>query len=163
MTRISTALALLGVGFLVGWQGRVESALAGVTRMTGATCKRLDLTTYTSESFNPTAGSSSGSLWGDVYCVLEDDSSLVPRASILSVVIDGRKSQPSSNVIAQACVKFYAATGFSCGASLIGPSAVGDFSISPSVTSWTTYPADFAYIYVSAPDDTSVRGYWIND
>lgn len=105
-----------------------------------------------------------------VQCPMPDDT-YFPKTSVAYVNVHGYDPASTVQACAYACVTYWGTNGGTCGdIKCSGNAFVGDYTVSPPLTAWTTaYANDFAYLRVgvgqtstSAPRGT-IRGFFLSD
>lgn len=102
---------------------------------------------------------------GNVYCPVVDDNPSATFSASTSLNVDVYDGTSSASLTAQACVTFAGSLGSSCGsAAPSGGAFTGHTTLSPSLSSWTGYPNDYAFALVVVPANGTgvnyVKGYW---
>ncbi len=87
----------------------------------------------------------------------------LPETDLLRTLnIHGHDANSQFSVFAQACVIYWPSNGGECGAGAFsGNGFVGEYTISPALTSWNSaHSADFAYVVVALQPNDTLRGFW---
>lgn len=156
---------LFAAGFVVGSLVGGAEAIAGWRSYPGQACS-------TNEARGQALGVStiSGPTLANylsAYCPVPDDNPSARFSNATGLTVSVYDSSTTAYQRAQACVTYYGSLGGSCGSfasSGTSAAATGNYSISPSRSSWTTYPDEYAYVYVELSGVTGspsyVKGYY---
>jgi hypothetical protein len=96
------------------------------------------------------------STYGKLYCAVHDSSSFQHGAANGGGVYGYNYS--GGYLGAKACVKYYAASGGSCGTGT-STTSTGNVSINPSFSIWNSLPDDFAYLDIDIKNSGSTAFY----
>lgn len=160
MKRLVVVLALVGASGVV-W--------AGFRRQSSAFCTPKFSTYW--YSMTVSQGLISTGLGDQLfYCPLLDDSKFgrgppapPPAPAMLSYVnvhVNDTNAGAGRNVTAFACIQYWGSIGSACGTSSATPPGTGTATLTPGVTQWTTFPADFAYLEITVCPNCQIYGYF---
>ena len=151
MKRLLLVLALVGASGVV-W--------AGFRRQSAAFCSPLFNTNWYEMTNN--RGLISRGL-GDqrFFCPVLDDSKFGRNTlTFVNVHVNDTNAGPGRSVTASACIQFFGSFGLACGTSSGTPSGTGTATLTPSVSQWTSFTAEFAYLEITVCPDCQVYGYF---
>jgi hypothetical protein len=93
-----------------------------------------------------------------IYCAAPSDSEL-PHASTVTLNVHGFEAA-NQNAYSYACVKYYNASGTSCGTTTNwGASYAGALNV--SVSAWTANGAGMPYVYTWLPPSSQLYGFYM--
>ncbi|WP_434386691.1 hypothetical protein [Melittangium boletus] len=160
-THGAVGAACVGAGLLLGVPQ--EASAQSYRRQSAAFCTPITSTYQSVRSDAGALGNGSASVMR-LACPILDDG-VLPKAQILSTLVDVYDGASAAVVDVRACVSFWSGVGGACGPAASSSSGgVGMATLSPSPGVWSTYPSDYGYLVINLPAFTSgtassVHGY----